>query len=270
MLNHGDDARQLLTSGVILAAIAAAVSLRLRFLTASGSMGMFLLATIVFGFGGWQWTTPILAFFVLSSLLSKYGKRRKAHLDQVFEKGSQRDHAQVAANGGIAGLLMTLHMFLGWPALYPMYLGSLAAATADTWATELGTLGKSSPRLITTWKRVEAGTSGGISLRGTLSGLAGAACIALSSWFFIEPELRWMMFSATVIGGVAGSFADSLLGATLQAQYRCSTCQKLTEKHYHCGNQPTKLERGLPWLENDMVNLTATASGALTAAIFFL
>ncbi len=270
MLNFDHDARQLLTLGLILAATAAIVSYRLRFLSASGAVATFLLATIVFGFGGWKWTIPILAFFVLSSLLSKFGKRRKAHLDLVFEKGSRRDHAQVAANGGIAGALMIAHMFLGSPIFYAMYLGSLAAATADTWATELGTLGKSRPRLVTNWQAVEAGTSGGVSLRGTLSGMAGAACIGLSGSLFVAADLRWSVIAAAIISGFVGSLADSLLGATVQAQYHCPDCNKRTEKRQHCGDQQTELISGFSWLQNDAVNLAATAVGALTAAIFLL
>ena len=270
MLNFDNEARQLLTLGLILAAIAGISSYRLRFLSASGAIATFLLATIVFGFGGWKWTIPILAFFLLSSLLSKFGKPRKAYLDLVFEKGSQRDHGQVAANGGIAGVLMIVHMFLGSEILYPMYLGSLAAATADTWATELGTLGKSRPRLVTTWKPVAAGTSGGISLRGTLSGMAGAACIGLCGSLFVSPDLRWSIIAAAVVSGFVGSLADSFLGATIQAQYRCPTCNKRTEKLRHCADQPTELISGFPWLQNDVVNLLATAVGALTGAIFFL
>ena len=56
--------------------------------------------------------TLILTFFILSSLLSRLGRSAKARYDLIFEKGSRRDHAQVLANGGIAGALMVLTLAL--------------------------------------------------------------------------------------------------------------------------------------------------------------
>ena len=67
-----------------------------------------------------------------------------------------------------------------------------------------------------------------------------------------------------LIGGLTGSFTDSLLGATFQAMYYCPSCQKETERSIHnCGTRTQPL-RGLPWLNNDVVNFIATLCGAFT------
>ncbi len=251
--------------GIFLAATIAVVSLRFHFLKPSGSAATFLLATIIFGIGGWQWTVPILTFFVASSLLSKFGKKRKSAFDLLFEKSDTRDAGQVAANGGVTGMLM-----LCWYVApsnefwYPLYLASLAAVTADTWGTEIGVLAHASPRSILTMKRVETGTSGGVSLAGIVGGACGAFLIALSGSFWYGLDVRLVVF--VVLSGIAGSLADSFLGATIQAQYRCVMCGKVTEKKRHCEKE-TSLVRGVRWINNDIVNWVCAIVGVSVMAV---
>ena len=271
MLHHGPVGRCQLTIGLVLSIFASIAFLKLRLLSNSGTVAVFLLATLIFGFGGWAWTIPILTFFLLSSLLSKVGKRRKAQFENVFEKGNQRDHGQVIANGGIAGLMMIGYMFLGTPMLYVMYLGSLAAATADTWATEIGTLARGKPRLITNLKPVAAGTSGAISLLGTVSGMIGAALIGLCGVFF--PEISEAngaapILLAAIIAGLVGNITDSFLGATLQASYKCSVCKEETERQFHC-DTATSLKSGYRFVDNDAVNFLTTSVGAASAWLIY-
>jgi uncharacterized membrane protein len=76
------------------------------------------------------------------------------------------------------------------------------------------------------------------------------------------------LFAILTISGVAGSLFDSLLGATLQAIFYCPTCGKETEQHpLHTCETPTHLVRGLPWLNNDLVNVACTLFAALAAII---
>ena len=155
----------------------------------------------------------LLAFFVSSSLLSK---------------AKTRNERQVLANGGVAALAALAG---SWAA----FAGALAAATADTWATEIGRYSRKPPRLITTGKPVAAGTDGGMTLVGTVGGIAGAAFMAALAFLF-EPRVA----VAVAVAGVFGMLLDSLLGATVQGAVR--------------------------WLDNDAVNLAATLGGAVVAA----
>ena len=252
--------------GMALAAIFAVASYSLRLLSSSGSVGTFILASIIFGLGGWQWTVPILTFFILSSVLSKFGKKRKAAYQLMFEKTDTRDAGQVAANGGVAGIMMLCWYFFPENTVwYFIYLASLAAVTADTWGTEIGLLAKGSPRSIITLKKAEKGTSGAVSFVGIVGGALGAFLIAASGSFWMAGTVLISAFMMIIVSGVAGSLVDSLLGATLQAQYRCVVCGKITERSIHCG-LPTSLVGGLRWIDNDAVNWACAAAGS----IFFI
>ena len=156
----------LFSSGVALLAY------RRRSLTRSGVTGAIITGTTTVSFGGWSWGLSLIFFFVSSSLLSHFRERDKAALaEDKFSKGSERDILQVAANGGVATLLALGYGLSPSSTLQHTceagYIGAFATATADTWATELGTLSTTPPRLITTGKRIAPGTSGGITLLGT-------------------------------------------------------------------------------------------------------
>ena len=251
--------------GIILGGGAALLSYRLRLLTGSGAVAMFALAVPIFGYGGWMWTVPIVVFFVFSNLLSKVGKAQKQQFHLVFEKSDQRDAWQVMANGGVAGVVAVYYAVSGDGATFPIYCTALAAASADTWATELGTLARGTPRLVTTFRQVPAGTSGGVTLTGLLSSLAGSFLVALSGWLFVGTVTTLVMVS---LCGLAGSLVDSVLGATVQAQYRCDDCGKVTERRVHC-EQSTGRISGLAWMNNDWVNILGIA-GAVGLAVVIM
>jgi len=251
--------------GFLLAIIVAIAAYRAHSLSRSGALAALLEGTIIFGLGGWQWAVILLIFFVSSSLLSRLFSKRKSKLNEKFDKGSQRDAGQVLANGGIAALFAGLHFFLPdalWPWL--AFTASLAAVNADTWATELGVLNPTPPRLITTSKIVEKGTSGGISPGGTLAALAGAGLVAASAQLVRPVPGFLLLFSLTTLAGLLGALFDSYLGATVQAIYICPTCNKETERHplHTCGTT-TSLLRGFTWLNNDIVNIGCALTGAL-------
>lgn len=258
--------------GFVLAIVISYLAYRAHSLDKSGAYAATLLGTVIFGFGGWEWAILLLIFFVTSSALSRGFKKRKQELDEKFSKGHERDAGQVFGNGGLAAFFAALH------ALYPESLipwigfaASLAAVNADTWATELGVLNPTPPRIITDLRRrVEKGTSGGISLWGTLASLLGAAVIALPAVLLsainTPTTAHWLLITFV---GLAGSLFDSFLGATVQAMYYCPTDKKETEKHplHICGTETLHI-RGWKWLNNDWVNVACGVFGAAIAFLF--
>lgn len=259
---------------MILTAGIAWFAWKAKTLSLSGALGAWLLGTVVFGIGGLEWMFPMIFFFVTSSLFTTIGKRHKKILETVFEKGGQRDIFQVFANGGV-GMLATLGFyFTRHPVWYMIFLGSIAAATADTWATELGTFSKRPPVSILNFKKVDMGTSGGITPLGTFGALLGSLSVVLIGWFM----WRWRQVDfltlehilIMTLAGFFGSVADSILGATVQAQYRCPACGKVTEKKDHCSEKNIPLIRGCRPMNNDRVNLLCTLTGGLFAALALL
>ena len=206
--------------------------------------------------------------------MSFFQKQNKNETNHLFEKSHQRDFGQALANAGLGALFALAQLI--WPAAFwwHAFLGAMACVNADTWATELGVLSKSAPRLITTGKIVPKGTSGGISLLGSLAALCGAMFIGLVAWLLGNLAEIWPISIALVppegvfllasLSGFAGALFDSFLGATWQVMYYSQAKQSLTEKKYdrfedQVANQYV---RGLPWLNNDGVNFVSAAFAA--------
>lgn len=262
---------QRLLLGLLFSTGIGLIAYRRRSLSRSGIGGAIVTGTTTVGLGGWSWGLSLIFFFVSSSLFSHFRAHDKAQAAaDKFSKGSQRDSIQVFANGGLAALLAIgyglVHTQRERQLFHAGFIGAIATATADTWATELGVLSTQAPRLITTGQTVAPGTSGGITLLGTGASALGALASGLVFWLLqrCQKTLAMLPFMA-LVSGLAGSIADSVLGATIQAMYYCPTCHKETERHIHsCGTTTTAL-RGIAWVNNDIVNFLATLIGGLTA-----
>lgn len=234
-------------------------------LSPSGAAGALVVGFLTFGFGGWEWGVLLGIFFVSSSLLSHYKEEQKQQIAEKFDKGHRRDIGQVLANGGLGAIVAFVSFLIPSEQWYLFFVGIMATVTADTWATELGTLSRMPPRLITTGRPVEVGTSGGVSPLGSIVSLAGGLLIGLSAGIFVPALNPLAMALAGGMSGLIGSFFDSLLGATVQQIYYCDQCHKETERAIHkCGHETRPL-RGWSWLNNDLVNFISSAVGGSVA-----
>jgi uncharacterized protein (TIGR00297 family) len=186
----------------------------------------------------------LFAFLISGSILTRLATGSSA----------RRTERQVMANGGVAAVAALAGSWV-------VMAGALAAATADTWATEIGAFSPYPPRLITTGTKLVRGASGGVTLLGTLGGIAGALVIALLAQAL---TLRGTKPRTTLIAlaGIAGMLADSLIGATVQGMYECTACGARSERGDHVCHAPVRLIKGWRWLDNDAVNLAATLVGA--------
>jgi len=254
------------STSLIFGAGAGLLAYRFHLLTRSGAVAAAGLGALIYGAGGWAWTLPMLAFFLPSSLLSLVRNRLRPASREFAEKGSRRDAWQVLANGGPGGVLALLWLASGNDLCFLAYLGSLAAVSADTWGTEIGMFSPTSPRMISSWRVVEAGSSGGITPLGLAAGVAGSALIACTGFVWIGGD-RTTAALAVTLAGVGGSLVDSLTGATLQVQYRCASCGSVTERRLHCERETT-LSTGFRFVSNDLVNVICAVAGAGLA--FFL
>jgi uncharacterized protein (TIGR00297 family) len=262
--------------GLLLSALIGVLGYWRQALTISGLAGAILVGTLIFGLGGLIWGLLLITFFVSSSWLSHHRRADKETVREEFAKGSRRDIGQALANGGLGAILALVSVVHPEPLLFAAFLGVMGTVNADTWATELGMLSRVPPRLLTSGEAVPPGTSGGVTWLGTWASLGGALLIgavatALTQLGSLLSGVGWLLEAVSypllaVTGGVAGSLFDSLLGATAQGIYYCPRCAKETESPAHRCGQPTRLVRGWAWLNNDVVNFSASLFGGLVAA----
>jgi uncharacterized protein (TIGR00297 family) len=249
-----------------LIVIGAGLAWRKKWLSLSGAvMAVFVGFCVALGFG----TAGILligTFFVSSSLLSKLNGKKKGSLVEIHEKGSTRDWVQVLANGGIAAAFGLASFFLPTPA-FILALGiSLASANSDTWASELGTLSKRPPLAIRGFRRVPTGTSGAISLFGTIAGFFGSLLLAVVATLLFQLSLE--IFFVILLFGFLGMLIDTVLGAYLQAEYICAKCGLRIEKPIHC-QEDAVLSKGSRWIRNDTVNFISSLCAVLMGIFFY-
>jgi len=264
--------------GIVLAAAIAIGARRMRALTTGGAIAATTVGAIAIA-AGWSWAVLLLAFFASSTMLSRWRHAEKeSRTAGVLAKDDERDAIQVLANGAIfaaAAFLFKLHWLLtretlidqdptwtiGWMVLGA---GALSAACADTWSTEVGTLAPGAPRRITDRREVPPGTSGGITGAGLAAGACGALFMALTVRIVHWP---WSIAIAAGVGGIAGTLADSFIGATVQARRRCPRCGVATERWVHDCGADTEEAGGIAWLDNDAVNALCTGVGAIVAFV---
>jgi uncharacterized protein (TIGR00297 family) len=199
---------------------------------AAAATGAAITASLMFSTTRYPYTNswlhgglmPLLAVFLLTFVATKIGKAKKEQLG-TSESKRGRDAAQVAANLGIAALILLPVAILSTGPLAEVVasyaaIAALAEAAADTVSSEIGQVLGGQPRMITNLRRVEPGTDGGITLAGTAAGALAAVLVTVVGFWAINGiesltgSLLWMGLVAG--GGVFGLLFDSLLGATLE------------------------------------------------------
>ena len=223
-------------------AVAAAITLGfavlarvLRGVNGSGALAGGLACFLLFVVAGPGSFATLGALFLMTWLSTRLGYRTKHQLG-IAEQREGRNGWQISANLGVAVLAALMFGSTGKGAWLTAAVAALAEAASDTVASEIGQTLSQTALLITTWESVPAGTDGGITIAGTLSGVAAGMTIAAIARFsgLLPPTRFWIPVAA----GVLGMLVDSLVGAVLQ-------------------------RRG--WMNNDAVNFCSTLVAATTA-----
>ena len=193
-----------------------------------GSLFMIIMGIIIIFTAGANWLVLIFIFLILGLISTKYKHQYKKDIG-VYE--GTRSLKNVISNGIVPFVMAAFGNYGG-------FIGSIATATADTLASEVGVVEQ--PRLITTMKKVPPGTDGGISVVGTGAGIIGAGVIGVAAYFLgIFPD-PFVTLKISIIAGTVGCFVDSILGAVLERRN---------------------------YISNEYVNLIATITGAAIGII---
>mmetsp|Transcript_20118 Transcript_20118/g.36171 ORF Transcript_20118/g.36171 Transcript_20118/m.36171 type:complete len:404 (-) Transcript_20118:87-1298(-) len=294
--------------GIILARRISNSGLKKKSLNQSGALSAFIVASLSLA-TSWRNGITLLAFYWTSSKLTRVGSKIKGKLEEGATEGGERGAMQVFACSLIGVICACIRRLLvgsdgplrlGGSSVTTAILGDqltlayvafFACCAGDTWASELGVLSKSLPRLIIKpWKKVPPGTNGGISVVGLGASAAGGMLMGLLHGVFVPGGIASLMlpfnnywpssalsaippaqFGREVLvltfvgfmGGFGGSLLDSLLGATVQATYYDDETKKIAKRS---GPTTTKVG-GWGFLSNEMVNVVSTAMSALVTAL---
>lgn len=229
-------------------------------LSVSGAIMALFVGAIISLANGLEFITVLLTFFISSSLLSKWKSSIKKKLEEdLHDKTGKRDWQQVLANGAVGAVCAFFYWLKPSESLSFAFYASIAAANADTWASEIGVLSKKRPISIIRLKPIEKGLSGGVSLLGLGASVLGALLIGLIYLAFTNDFTGFIWL---ILIGFMGSILDSVLGAVLQPVYYNKTKDMLTEKAYDSTGKYEKV-KGISWFTNDVVNVTCVVFAAV-------
>ncbi|MGQ0537896.1 MAG: DUF92 domain-containing protein [Gemmatimonadaceae bacterium] len=254
--------------GFALALCIARVAYRRGALSASGARAAVLSGSVA-ATAGVRWALLLIAYFFSAVAVTHWRHGRKtARARSLVAKPGARDARQVFANGAVFSVAAVGAAITGNATSAAAALGALATSAADTWATEIGSACDGDVRMPGTWRRVPVGRSGGVSAAGTVALFLGSVVFGMfaAALGFSADAVR-----GAVVGGVVGALADSLLGGIVQERRQCLGCSLVTERRTHeCREgvvSDTQIVGGVRGFDNDWVNLTSTAVGAVVAAL---
>jgi len=215
------------------------VGYRAGTVSSTGAVCGAVIGIIIVVTAGWPGWTLLLVTFLAVSLSSRVGIRRKTLLGIAEEHGGRRGAGNAIANTSVAAVaaLMSVLTHARDPALLA-FAAALTAGGSDTIASEIGKAWGRRTYIVPTLRPVPPGTSGAISVEGSVAGAAGAFVLAaVAIWLEIIPSNTLF---PVVLGATIGSLSESLLGATLE---------------------------GPGILNNDLLNFLNTAIAATTAVL---
>ncbi|HJP59710.1 MAG TPA: DUF92 domain-containing protein, partial [Gemmatimonadaceae bacterium] len=88
-------------AGALISIVISLTARRLRALTRSGAIASTVVGTIAIS-AGWSWGALLFSLFISVAVLSEFrGAEKSKRLGGLLEKGSERDAAQIVANGAV-------------------------------------------------------------------------------------------------------------------------------------------------------------------------
>lgn len=257
-----------IASSVILAAAVAFITIKKKAFTVPAALSACAMLVIAAVCSGWSGIVIVLAaYFTIFAVDMIVGDRSEKVTKSINQRSGARGIVQVIANALAATIAAVVGFILKKPELMMVYAAALTECLADSLASDVGVLSKKDPVDICRMKRIKRGLSGGVSLLGTLSALAGCVWMFLISWIFFGLSLDLLI--VIIVIPMVGILIDSILGSLVQAKYECAVCGKSTEKTIHCGGKANHVG-GIKLINNDAVNIISNFVTAILAAVYVL
>lgn len=236
----------------LFSVVLAFLAYRYKIADVSALFSAAVLGILIILFTNLWWFVLLVAFFILGGGFTKYKFKQKKAAGLAESKTGIRSYENVFSNSIWALIIAVLY---GALTLYPdwswltaplvfAYVGTVATATGDTMASEIGVTSKGPTYMITNFRKAKVGEDGGVSLLGEFACLVGSVIIGIMAFTFGMIDTLWLSLLVAVVGGFLGTNIDSVLGAVLQ-------------------------KRGI--LTNSGVNVLSTLSGAIISfALYFV
>jgi uncharacterized protein (TIGR00297 family) len=184
--------------------------------TTAGALAGAVACFVLYLGGGPGAFAALVTVFSLAWMTTRLGYARKQKLG-IAERREGRSASQVLANLGVATICAAFLIFGVFGQTKTALLAMSAAlseAAADTVSSEIGQAFGETPRLITNWKSVPAGTNGAVSLMGTFAGIAAAGIVSSVCLLGGLLPQRWLAVS--IGAAILGMVVDSFLGACME------------------------------------------------------
>jgi len=257
-----------IASSVVLAALVAFITVKKKAFTIPAALAACIMLVLSAICGAWAGIVIVLAaYLTIFAVDMIIGERSEKITGSINQRSGARGLVQVIANAFASTVAAVFSFILKKPELMIVYAAALTECLADSLASDIGVLSKKDPVDICRIKRIKRGLSGGISLLGTLSALAGCVLMCLISFIFFGISVKVVV--AVLVIPMIGILIDSILGSLVQAKYKCTVCRKSTEKKVHC-SQKTDHVGGLKLINNDSVNIISNFLTAILAAVYVL
>jgi uncharacterized protein (TIGR00297 family) len=194
-----------------------------KMLTTSGLANAWALGAMLWTSLGWRgWSTCVL-YLVCGSAVTKVKKAKKEALGIAEGRGGRRGPENVWGSAATAAACALATM--AYPASATLlrvgFVASLATKLSDTCGSEIGKAYGKTTYLITTFRRVPAGTEGAVSAEGTVAGIVGS--IVLSSFAIAIGLVPKAALVPCLLAALFATTVESLIGATAQDRFNLLT-----------------------------------------------
>lgn len=244
-------------------------ALTLKLLNINASYMLFYFITFLFYFGGLQAFISVMLIFSIIIFIEKIcGYKINQITKPINKESGKRNEMQLSSNCLAAVLAICLYGITNSRIFLLAFFSAIAETIGDSAASDLGILSKRQPFDICSFKKIQRGISGGITILGTSAGLL--VCI-FTGIIYISIYKGTLLNSLIIISAsFLGIILDSILGSAVQAKYQCSVCGKITEKTHHC-QKDTLFLKGFQCIDNSRVNLICNFfSGILAGTVVLL